>query len=182
MVTCPAREPDQRSHARILARRRTELPFGCDTDSRAGRRGVATERRHCARFAGRALVTQRDKDRSISVSLPIRHGRRLRWPGEQLRADWPLCRTFVVVNPSVRSGRRGRGRASSLYGGAARGYGYRRGAVCNGHHSGWPAWFPGCSDELHRPGRPGARGHGPAGGVPAGDGDRTGWHWEDPAS
>jgi hypothetical protein len=54
MVTCPAREPDQRSHARILARRRTELPFGCGTDSRAGRRGVATERR-----LGERLSTQR---------------------------------------------------------------------------------------------------------------------------
>jgi len=36
-------------------------------------------------------------------------------------------------------------------------------AVCRGHHCGWRAWFPGCSDEFHRPGRPAAQGRGPAG-------------------
>jgi hypothetical protein len=40
--------------------------------------------------------------------------------------------------------------------------------------SGWRARLPGCADQLHWPGRAGARGGWPAGGAPAGDGDRAG--------
>ena len=36
------------------------------------------------------------------------------------------------------------------------------------------AWAAGGADQFHRPRRAGARGRGPAGGAPAGDGDRTG--------
>ena len=58
---------------------------------------------------------------------------------------------------------------------------YGRGGACSGHRGWQPSWFPGHADEFHRPGRTGAPGRGPCGGVPAGDGDRAGWVGQDPA-
>jgi hypothetical protein len=45
----------------------------------------------------------------------------------------------------------------------------------------WRAWLSSRGDQLHRPGRASARGRGPAGGLPASDGDRTGRVGQDPA-
>ena len=68
-----------------------------------------------------------------------------------------------------------------LYGGCGPRLWYGRGGVCGGRRGRWRAWLPGRADELRRPGRAGARGRGPAGGAPAGDGDRAGRGGEDPA-
>jgi hypothetical protein len=76
-VTCPAREPDQRSHPRILARRRTEVPFGRGTDSRAGRRGVAQSGGYLSGCA-KTNITLRDRLSSGFV---------LRWQSPRLPTD-----------------------------------------------------------------------------------------------
>src|SRR5689334_5577028 len=51
---------------------------------------------------------------------------------------------------------------------------YGRGGGCSSYRGGWDARLPCCADQLHRPGRDGARGGRAAGGVPAGDDHRDG--------
>ena len=57
---------------------------------------------------------------------------------------------------------------------AACGYGTGVGVSSAETAAWWRAWVPGRADQFHRPGRAGARGGWPAGGAPAGDGDRAG--------
>jgi len=72
------------------------------------------------------------------------------------------------------------GGPAALYACCSLRLGYGRGGLC-GRRGRRRAWFPGRADQLHRPGRAAARGRGPAGAAPAGDGDRAGRGGQDPA-
>jgi hypothetical protein len=113
--------------------------------------------------AGSILVRQAGGSSGAAASR-----RRVEWPvhGDLVSRSRPVwCRLACMAG---------------LYGCCGLWLWYGRGGARGGRDR-WRAWLPGRSDELRRPGRASARGRGPAGGVPAGDGDRAGRGGQDPA-
>ncbi len=114
------------------------------------------------------FVTQRDVIPLAGLLLTRRCGR---CPGRTAGSGLTECRLRCV--PAWRR--------CGLYGICGLRLWYGRGGIRGGDRRRWRAWLPGRADQLCRPGRAGARGRWPAGGAPAGDGDRAGRDGQDPA-